>query len=736
MSTPAAPSAPETDGREAMGTAASEADDFLARAQALGLRLTRADYERTRAGVTAFLKAERLPAASPGLGDAPDDERRTRPDARADTPGAASAEDRATPRAADAGSSSGASAATPAPSAPPSSSSSTTSLSRWLRTTSGQLSFFTAVVQPMSGHGDEARTRITLDEVGSAEERRRRRARRRKLLEKQMLLDRQRTPREASPADSASVRGVSHSPARTIRAGSAPSEPATPTRPPPGEVLLRASTPLSHAAPPHDTPAAPPSTSSPPVSPEINVLNRMARVDSGGKLWLARRSSDAEPKSEDSAAAMHDDSGVFCEQETSDSSSMLGWGPRAFVRTASGATEHLNASMKSMSLLDRIMLSKTSPRRMRREAKARAHSALDTDDDEESAVDAAALRRAPGAELGADVSSTSHWADVSADSAASGAEDEVLRWAARLEAASDHPLAAPVVAAGRDRGLLDGPLATDVDVVLGRGLTGEVDGRVVAVGNVALLRERGVDPAATDRVETVAAELAEAGRTPVAVVVDGIPLGVLAIADTLRPEAAGMIRALHGIGVREVVMLTGDQPGVAQAVARQVGVDDVRAGLLPQDKLEAIEALQAEGRVVAMVGDGVNDAPALATADIGVAMGAAGSGVAIETADIALMGDRLERLPQALDLARRTVRVMRQNIAISLVTVAALLAGVFAGGVTMAVGMLVHEASVLLVIVNAMRLLRRPGQPRSTTSNSSRSAPVATGAGRPPCSAA
>ena len=108
----------------------------------------------------------------------------------------------------------------------------------------------------------------------------------------------------------------------------------------------------------------------------------------------------------------------------------------------------------------------------------------------------------------------------------------------------------------------------------------------------------------------------------------------------------------------------------------------------------------------------------------------------LETADIALMGDRLERLPQALDLARRTVRVMRQNIAISLVTVVALLAGVFAGGVTMAVGMLVHEASVLLVIVNAMRLLRRPGQPRSTTSNSSRSAPVATGAGRPPCSAA
>lgn len=327
-----------------------------------------------------------------------------------------------------------------------------------------------------------------------------------------------------------------------------------------------------------------------------------------------------------------------------------------------------------------------------------------------------------------------------------GREDEVLGWAARLEAASDHPLAAPIVAAGRDRGLLSGAMATDVDVVLGRGLTGTVEGRTVAVGNVALLRESGADADRTARVEAVAAELAAAGRTPMAVAVDDVPVGVLAVADTVRPEAAGMIRELHRIGVREVVMLTGDQPGVAHAVARQVGVDEVRAALLPEDKLEAIAAMQARGRVVAMVGDGINDAPALATADIGVAMGAAGSGVAIETADIALMGDRLELLPQALGLARRTVGVMRQNIAVSLVTVAALLAGVFAGGVTMSIGMLVHEASVLLVIANAMRLLRpaagsgrggsRAAQSRSTTSNSSSSAPVATGAGRPSDSAA
>nr|WP_255502843.1 cation-translocating P-type ATPase [Micrococcus sp. R8502A1] len=325
-------------------------------------------------------------------------------------------------------------------------------------------------------------------------------------------------------------------------------------------------------------------------------------------------------------------------------------------------------------------------------------------------------------------------------------EDEVLHWAARLEQASDHPLAQPVVAAARERGLGESGLATEVEVVLGRGVTGRVAGRGVAVGTIALLRGLEADAALTDRAEQVAAGLAEAGRTPMAVAVDGMPIGVLAVADTVRPEAADMIRGLHRIGVEEVVMLTGDQPGVAHAVARQVGVDEVRAALLPEDKLEAIAAMQARGRVVAMVGDGINDAPALATADIGVAMGAAGSGVAIETADIALMGDRLELLPQALGLAQRTVGVMRQNIAVSLVTVAALLAGVFAGGVTMSIGMLVHEASVLLVIANAMRLLRpaagsgrggsRTAQSRSTTSNSSRSAPVATGAGRPSDSAA
>lgn len=167
-----------------------------------------------------------------------------------------------------------------------------------------------------------------------------------------------------------------------------------------------------------------------------------------------------------------------------------------------------------------------------------------------------------------------------------------------------------------------------------------------------------------------------------------------------------MIRRLHASGVQKVVMLTGDTRLVAEAIGEAVGIDEIHASLLPEDKLDAVARLQREGHTVAMVGDGVNDAPALATADIGVAMGAAGSAVAVETADIALMGDNLLKLPEAISLAKRTVNVMRQNIWIALITVVVLLVGVFAGGVTMAIGMLVHEGSVLIVILNAVRLLR------------------------------
>jgi Cd2+/Zn2+-exporting ATPase len=158
-------------------------------------------------------------------------------------------------------------------------------------------------------------------------------------------------------------------------------------------------------------------------------------------------------------------------------------------------------------------------------------------------------------------------------------------------------------------------------------------------------------------------------------------------------------------------MLTGDSERVARAIAARAGIDEVHAGLLPEDKLDAIRAIRDDGHVVAMVGDGVNDAPALATADVGVAMGSAGTDVAIETADVALMGDRLERIAEAIALSRRTVANLRQNVAIALATVAVLVAGVLAGEVHMAGGMLVHQVSVVVVILNAMRLLRGRSAP-------------------------
>jgi len=290
-------------------------------------------------------------------------------------------------------------------------------------------------------------------------------------------------------------------------------------------------------------------------------------------------------------------------------------------------------------------------------------------------------------------------------------EDELLGLAARAEAGSEHPLARPLVEAATDRGIEVAALPAHTEPIAGQGIVAVLDAARVAVGNRRLMEAEGVHiEAATATLDRLATQ----GRTAMLVAADGVLIGVVAVADRVRDDAAEMVRRLHAAGVHKVVMLTGDDERVARAVGAAVGVDEVRAGLLPEDKQDEVARLQREGEVVAMVGDGVNDAPALAAADIGVAMGAAGTGVAIETADIALMADDLLKLPRAIRLARRTVGVMHQNIAIALITVAALLTGVLVGGVTMAIGMLVHEASVLIVIVNAMRLLRRQADGTST----------------------
>ncbi|NMR20647.1 cation-translocating P-type ATPase [Cellulomonas fimi] len=301
---------------------------------------------------------------------------------------------------------------------------------------------------------------------------------------------------------------------------------------------------------------------------------------------------------------------------------------------------------------------------------------------------------------------------------------QVLTWAAAAEAGSEHPLARPVLAAAVAEGVGTPGLPEVTEPVPGKGIVAVVGGRRILVGNAALLAVEGV--ADTVGAALTAHRLAAAGRTPMIVAVDGAVAGVVAVADQVREDAAEMVRRLHAAGVKKVVMLTGDAPLVADAIGAVTGVDEVRAGLLPEDKLDAVRELQAQGHTVAMVGDGVNDAPALATADVGVAMGAAGSAVAVETADIALMGDNLLRLPEAIGLAKRTVSVMRQNITVALVTVTLLLAGVFTGGVTMAIGMLVHEVSVLVVIANAMRLLRRRDDttPRAQAPQKAPTAPV------------
>lgn len=283
--------------------------------------------------------------------------------------------------------------------------------------------------------------------------------------------------------------------------------------------------------------------------------------------------------------------------------------------------------------------------------------------------------------------------------AVQGTEEELLAVAASLELASEHPLARALVTAAREQGLdLHGP--DRVEVLRGVGLTGVVGGRRVGVGSFRLVDQ----PLSDDLAAEVRAAEAQGGTVSF-VVVDGELHGHVVIADALRPGVSEAMAALHRGGVKELVMLTGDNPRAAAHVAQQAGIDEVRAQLLPEDKVAHVKRLVDGGANVAMVGDGLNDAPALAAANVGVAMGA-GTDVSVETADVVLAGNRLEQLAHAQRLARRTVAIMTQNTVIALATVVLLLTGVVFERVGMSIGMLVHEASVLAVILNALRLTR------------------------------
>ena len=283
-------------------------------------------------------------------------------------------------------------------------------------------------------------------------------------------------------------------------------------------------------------------------------------------------------------------------------------------------------------------------------------------------------------------------------------EAELLRVAVAVEQHSDHPLAAAVVIGARERLGSETPAAAvSVQSITGRGVKATLNGLEVYVGKPALF-----DEIAGPRVPAALAEANEklitAGRTTMIVRWGERYLGVLGVMDTPRPQAVGVMSRLRAIGIKQLIMISGDNQRVAEAVAKSVVLNDARGDLLPEDKVEVIKRLRSEFGKVAMVGDGVNDAPALASATVGIAMGAAGSDVALETADVALMADDLAMLPFAVALSRNTNRVIRQNLWFSLGVVAALIPATIVG-LNIGAAVIVHEGSTLIVVANALRLL-------------------------------
>jgi P-type E1-E2 ATPase len=246
-----------------------------------------------------------------------------------------------------------------------------------------------------------------------------------------------------------------------------------------------------------------------------------------------------------------------------------------------------------------------------------------------------------------------------------------------------------------------------------------VGGIRVAIGAPARLLDDLAGPAA-DRVAAVVSALEEAGRTTVVVVRDGVPVGVLGIADRLRPDAASTMAALGALTGAPPLLLTGDNPRAAAALATEVGIGDVRAGLLPQDKLDTVRALQAQGERVVLVGDGVNDAPALAAAHTGIAMGKAGSDLTLDTADAVIVRDELATIPAVIALSRRARRLVAANLVIAAIVITGLVIWDLLGHLPLPLGVAGHEGSTVIVGLNGLRLLRSAAWHRASSNRSSR----------------
>lgn len=279
---------------------------------------------------------------------------------------------------------------------------------------------------------------------------------------------------------------------------------------------------------------------------------------------------------------------------------------------------------------------------------------------------------------------------------------ELLERAAALEARSDHPLARAILAYAKDGGI-DVPAAEDFQILQGRGATGCIGGKIYWLGSHRYLEERGQE---TPKIHELIEVMSQGGRSVVVVGTEDHVCGLIAVADPVRAEARDTVRALRQAGIREIVMLTGDNQETAQAIAQQVGIANFKAEMLPADKVAVIAELVVRfpGQV-AMVGDGVNDAPAMARATLSLAMGAAGSDAAIETADVALMSDDLSKLPWLLKHSRRTLRVIRQNITFSLLIKAVFVVLTLAGHASIWAAIAADMGASLLVTFNGLRLL-------------------------------
>ncbi|QEC40579.1 heavy metal translocating P-type ATPase [Pseudobacter ginsenosidimutans] len=284
-------------------------------------------------------------------------------------------------------------------------------------------------------------------------------------------------------------------------------------------------------------------------------------------------------------------------------------------------------------------------------------------------------------------------------------ETELLRMSVAVEKLSDHPLAAAIVNGGMEKlGVINIPEATDMKAVAGKGVQATWEGESILIGNDELFKTAGL-PALPDAIAQQVMALQQAGNTSMIIRKGDRFAGILGVMDLPRAEAPVVISELRKLGIRKMVMLTGDNQRVADAVAAKVGIDIAKGDLLPEEKVANIEQLRREENKLAMVGDGVNDAPAMARSTVGIAMGAAGSDVALEAADIALMADNLSNLPFAIGLSRAGKRIIRQNLILSLGMVAILIPLAITGVANIGPAVAFHEGSTLLVVLNALRLL-------------------------------